>query len=83
MHDRRAVCLKKSGAIVGHVLCELSRVLVKFICHGGNVCCRVSGKRKLRHGLEVPCTYELARKKKLIAKVRKKLTIKHITFMCK
>ena len=62
VHDRCAVCLRKSGAIVGHVPHEISRVLGTFIRHGGNVSCRVSGRRKLGHGLEVPCTYVLAGK---------------------
>ena len=82
VHDRRAVCVKKSGAIVGHVPCEISRVLGKFIRHGGTVSCRVSGSRQLGHGLEVPCTYVLAGKKKLVAKVLKNLTIKHIAYTC-
>ena len=54
VHDHRAVNIKKSRAIVGHVLREISRVLGRFISHGGNVSCRVRGRQKLGHGLEVP-----------------------------
>ena len=82
VHDRRAVSIKKSGAIVGHVPREISRVLGRFISHCGNVSCR--GRRKLGHGLEVPCTYILAGKKKLLAKIQIQnyLTVKHIAYTC-
>ena len=39
LHDRRAVCIKKGGVIVGHVPCELTAILVKFIDHGGAISC--------------------------------------------
>ena len=80
----RSLCrlLKKEWYDCWTVPCEISRVLGIFIHHGGNVSCRVSGRRKLGHGLDVPCTYILERKKKFVVKVQKNVTIKHITYTC-
>ena len=67
LHDRRAVCIKKGGVIVGHVPRELTAIQVKFIDHGVAISCRVRGRPQQGQGLEVPCSYILAGKKKLLA----------------
>ena len=55
IHDGHAVCVKKDGAIVGHVLRELSSMMDVFIEKGGVVTCTVTGRCKKGKGLEVPC----------------------------
>ena len=66
IHDRHAVCVKKDGAIVGHVPHELSRTMDVFIEKGGIVICTVTGRRKKGKGLEVPCVFCLEAEKILV-----------------
>ena len=56
-HDNHAVAVMKNGKIVGHVPRSISRVSWYFLSHGGDITCRITGKRKLGVGLEVPCVY--------------------------
>ena len=56
VHDRRAVCIKKGGAIVGHVPRELTAILVKFIDHGGTISCmqgarETTTRKRIRNSL--------------------------------
>ena len=76
LHDRRAVCIKKGGAIVGHV--ALTAILVKFIDHGGTISCRVRGRPQQGKGLEVPCSYILVGKEETITAMQKYLSTLHI-----
>ena len=79
LHDRRAVCIKKGGVIVGHVPRELTAIQVKFIDHGGAISCRVRGRPQQGQGLEVPCSYILAGKKKLLTAMQKYLSTLHVS----
>ena len=49
-----------NGNIIVHVLRSISRVSWFFLTHGGDITCRITGKRKLGVGLEVPCVYLFA-----------------------
>ena len=69
-HDRHAVALKKAEEVVGHVPRELSRIMFKFMACGGHITCRVTGRRKLGNGLEIPCVYILCGTKTLLAKAK-------------
>ena len=75
LHDRHAVCIKKGGVIVGHVPRKLTAIVVKFIYHGGAISC-MQGVRETttRKGLEVPYSYLLAGKKKLLITAMQKYT---------
>ena len=75
LHDRHAVCVKKDGALIGHVPRELSRTMDVFIEKGGVVTCTVTGRRKKGKVLEVPCVYCLEAKKKLMTKVQRYLRL--------
>ena len=78
IHDRHAVCVKKDGAIVGHVPRELSRTMDVFIEKGGVVTCTVTGRHKKGKGLEVPCVYCLEAKKRLMTKVQQYCAVSNI-----
>ena len=56
-HDDHAVAVIKNGDIVGHMPRSFSRVSWFFLERGGEITCRITGKRKLGVGLEVPCVY--------------------------
>ena len=58
-HNRYAVSVVKSEAIVGHVPHHLVKNTWYFLLHGGHITCEVIGKRKKGNGLEVPCTYSI------------------------
>ena len=50
----------KLGEIIRHILRELSQTMWHFLSRGGQLfCCEVTGKRKRRKGLEMPCIYHL------------------------
>lgn len=63
----------KADTIVGHVACEVSRLVWYFIQHDATVTCEVTGHRKHGIGLEIPCTCSFSTKKKVIRKLRKNL----------
>ena len=68
--DRYAVAiLKDSGVVVGHVPCSFSKPFYFFLRHGGSIECKITGHRKFRNGLEVPCTYTLSGKPKYIKRL--------------
>ena len=75
-HDRRAVCLLKSGTIVGHVPREISRIFWFFLGHGGRISCEVTGRRKYGKGLEVPCVYTITGREKMIVKMKEMVRAK-------
>ena len=56
-HDEHAVAVMKDGHVVGHVSRTMSKVSWLFFKRGGRIMCRITGKRKLEVGLEVPCIY--------------------------
>lgn len=68
-YDKYAVSVKKSGEIVGHVPRSFSKVLWLFLSHGGQINCKVTGKRKKGNGLEVPCVYFYTGPPRLIKKL--------------
>ena len=70
-HDEHAVAVRKNGVIVGHVPRSFSRVSWFFLRHGGDITCRITGKRKLGVGLEVPCIYLYAGSVRMIRKLSK------------
>uniref|UniRef100_A0A1X7SY28 HIRAN domain-containing protein n=1 Tax=Amphimedon queenslandica TaxID=400682 RepID=A0A1X7SY28_AMPQE len=72
-HDQNAVVIKKDDTIVGRVPKEFSKVINNFISSGGIVDCKITGKRKLGKGLEVPCTYVCNGSKEKIAMLRKSI----------
>ena len=71
--DYFAVATVKANTIVGHVVCEVSRLVWYFIQHDATVTCEVTGHRKHGIGLEIPCTYSFSAKKKIIRKLHKNL----------
>ena len=73
-HDRHAVCVKKDDVIVGHVPREQAKTMWHFLMHGGQVSCEVTGRRKLGNGLEVPCTYKLTGREKLVNRMQELLS---------
>lgn len=75
-HDVYAVSVLKDANIVGHVPREINRVFSFFLLHGGGISCEVIGHRKFGKGLEVPCTYKLTGKEKMIVKAREILESK-------
>ena len=75
-HDRRAVCLLKSGTIVGHVPREIFRIFWFFLGHGGRISCEVTGRRKHGKGLEVPCVYTITGRDKMIVKMKEMVSAK-------
>ena len=72
-HDRHAVCLNKSDAVVGHVPRQWSRLFYFFLLHDGRISCEVTGNRKLGVGLEVPCIYKFTGPEKTIMKMKEKI----------
>ena len=75
-HDHGAVCLLKSGTIVGHVPREFSRIFWFFLGHGGRISCEVTGRRKYGKGLEVPCVYTVTGREKMTTKMKEMLRVK-------
>ena len=73
-HDRHAVCIKKDDVIVRHVPREQAKMMWHFLMHGGQVSCEVTGRRKLGNGLEVPCTYKLTGREKLVNRMQELLS---------
>jgi site-specific recombinase len=73
-HDRYAVSVVKSEAIVGHAPCHLAKNMWYFLLHGGHITCEVIRKRKKGNGLEVPCTYTFTGTEKLVGKLKELLT---------
>ena len=57
-YDSFAVTVMKEGDVVGRVPRELSYSFTSFIQSGGEITCEVTGHRKKRRGLEVPCVYK-------------------------
>ena len=55
LYDRYVISLIRDGKIVGHMPHSISKVSWHFLKHGGKIKCEVTGKRKKRNGLEVPC----------------------------
>ena len=56
-HDQHAVAVVIRMAI-SLVTCRvLSRVSFFFLERGGDITCRITGRRKFGNGLEVPCVY--------------------------
>ena len=80
-HDRHAVCIKKDDVIIGAdrditaiLPREQTKTMWDFLMHGGHVSCEVTGRRKLGNGLEVPCTYKLTGKEKLVSRMQELLS---------
>ena len=78
-HDRRAVCLLKSGTIVGHVPREFSRIFWFFLGRSGRIACEVTGRRKHGKGLKVLCVYTITGQEKMIMKMKEMLLVKRKT----
>ena len=53
----RCLCHEAKG-IVGHLPCKLLWTVWHFLLHGSQVTCKVTGKGKLRNGLEQFCMYK-------------------------
>ena len=73
-HDRHAVCVKKDDVIVRHVPREQTKTMWHFLMYGGQVSSEVTGRRKLGNGLEVPCTYKLTGREKLVNRMQELLS---------
>ena len=69
-HDEHAVSVMKDGYSVGHVPRSLLKVSWLFLKRGGRITCRITGKRKLGIGLEVPCVYLYFASPKMITKLK-------------
>ena len=74
-HDRYAVAVRKDGRVIGHVpRGSMSKISWFFLRRGGNITCKISGKRKRGHGLEVPCFYIYhCGSSKMVSKLKKLL----------
>ena len=72
VHDKYAVCVVRSSdsCVVGHVPRSCSRVFWFFPKRRGRITCRITGRRKLGVGLEVPCVYNFFASSTLINKLR-------------
>ena len=68
-----AVAVRKNGETVGHVPRSFSRISWYFLKNAGEIQCVITGKRKHRLGLEVPCTYTFIGSAWMIQKLSKKL----------
>ena len=64
------MAVMKDGYIVGHLPRSLSKVSWFFLKRGGRITCRITGKRKLGIGLEVPCVYLYSASPKMITKLK-------------
>ena len=73
-HDRHTVCVTKDDVIVRHVPCEQVKTMWHFLMHESQVSCEVTGRRKLGNGLEVPCTYKLTGREKLVNRMQELLS---------
>ena len=71
LHDSFAVSVVKNDYTVGHVPQSLSKVTWFFLTRGGTVTCRITGRRKLGIGLEVPCLYVYHGRSKDVEKLKK------------
>lgn len=73
--DNYAVAILNGDVVVGHVPREMSHTFWHFIGRGGEITCKIIGRRQrstlLVGGLEVPCIYTLKGKKKLVDKLKK------------
>ena len=61
LFDRHVVVVLKNGEIVGHMPRTISRFSWFFVRRGGFIKAIVTGRRKKRIGLEVPCDYIYSR----------------------
>ena len=72
--DQYAVAVMNGGIVVGHVPRELSQTCWFFIARGGEISCKVTGRRQrsalMQGGMEIPCIYTLRGKKKLVDKLK-------------
>ena len=75
-HDVYAVAVMKEDEVVGHVPCELSKILYYFLKHAGEIYCVVTDKRKCGVGLKVPCVYKLKGKQRLMKRLKQLLASK-------
>lgn len=79
MVDRYAVAVTKNDQIVGHLPKKISKLASLFIRRGGNIVCKVTGRRRrsldlIQGGLEVPCQlYFVSEEAKEISKIIKLL----------
>ena len=74
--DRYAVCVKRSGVVIGHFPRKLSRVCSLFLRRGGVISCTVTGGRRYsgdlpQGGLEIPCFLLFKHKPKEVQKLKK------------
>ena len=72
-HDKHAVAVLLDDQIVGHLPRSISRVSRFFLCRGGLIACRVTGKRRHGDGLEVPCVYVYHGLPRIVKKLHKLL----------
>lgn len=70
-HDDHAVAVLKGGDVIGHIPRSISRIAWFFLQRGGSITCRITGKRKVGVGLEVPCVYRFSGSIKNVAKLRR------------
>ena len=77
--DRYAVGVYKqvNDALVGHLPRSISLLCSLFLRHGGNIICRVTGRRRRsdlpQGGLDVPCLLIFKGKKEDIEKLRQQV----------
>ena len=71
--DQYAVAILNNDSVVGHVPREMSRICYYFIRSGGSIDCKITGKRKVGKGLEVPCLYLFNGSSRLLKKLKKLL----------
>ena len=72
-HDKYAVAVLKDDYVVGHVPRAISRLFHFFLQHGGNIICRITGKRQFGDGLEVPCVYVYSGSTRIVDKLTRLL----------
>lgn len=68
-HDNHAVAVLKGRSVIGHVTRSISTAAWFFLKRGGHITCRITGKRKLGVGLEVPCVYTFSGSIKVLDKL--------------
>lgn len=78
--DRFAVCIKRDEIIVGHVPRKFSALCSVFLRNGGNLACKITGRRQYsgdlpQGGLEIPCVYIFQGAEDDIIKVKKCISV--------
>ena len=79
-HNDHAVCVSKAnGTVVGHAPREMSHTFWYCLMHGGQIECKITGRRNHGNGLEVPYNYHFSGGQKLIDKLKSILSNRKVT----